>query len=640
MAILSMKKVELIAHSDNRSSVLKKLQDIGAVEVTYTNVDELETAQAPETLVSSEKKLSEVREALVLIKKYDETKSGMLTPKPAITVDKLKNMQESFEEADKVIEDTQQFSKDLGALKTRQHRLKNRVLQLEPYAKFDAPLESIKDNGYTTCLLGTVPTDNIEKYRDICEKYENEAYFEDVDSHKDYLSVYVVMAKELDEELTGELKYIGFAEAYTKDLYGTPADLIYDFNNEYESLEAEAQEYEEKGKRFASDKLTMQAVEDYLLNEIERERCIERLGQTGSTFMLTGWIVDGAEEAVKKTVLEAAPESYVTFEEPQKGDKVPTAVKNADLVTPFEAVTEMYAVTNQKALDPNFIMSIFYFLIFGMMMADMAYGFMLTAGAFAMLKLKKPTGMFRKVTTVILICGLSTSLWGAFFGNLFGVEIFKGVINPINDAMTMLVMCLAVGVLHIIVGLAMGAYTYIRRGKVWDAVFDKFTWILILLGGVLFAVGTVTKIAVVGTIGQWTAIVAAVVLVGSAGRAKKGIFKKIIGGIASLYDVTGYMSDILSYCRIFGMGLATTVIAMVFNTIAGLLFGGVVGYIFGAIVLTIGHVFNIAINTLGSFVHTARLQYIEFFSKFYEDGGHAFMPLGFRTKNYRIERQK
>lgn len=639
MAILSMKKVELIAHSDNRSSVLKKLQDIGAVEVTYTNVDELETAQAPETLVSSEKKLSEVREALVLIKKFDETKSGMLTPKPAITVDKLKNMQESFEEADKVIEETQQFSKDLGALKTRQHRLKNRVLQLEPYAKFDAPLESVKVGDYTTCLLGTVPSDNIEKYRAISEKYENEAYFEDVDSHKDYLSVYVVMAKELDEELTGELKYIGFAEAYTKDLYGTPADLIYDFNNEYESLEAEAEEYEEKGKRFASDKLTMQAVEDYLLNEIERERCIERLGTTGSTFMLTGWIVDGAEEAVRKAVLEAAPESYVTFEEPQKGDKVPTAVKNADLVTPFEAVTEMYAVTNQKALDPNFIMSIFYFLIFGMMMADMAYGLMLTVGAFVMLKLKKPTGMFRKVTTVILICGLSTALWGAFFGNLFGVEIFKGVINPIDDAMTMLVMCLAVGVLHILVGLGMGAYQSIKRGNVWDAIFDKVTWILILLGAVVYALSMFIP-GPLDTVAMILIAVGGLTLVCTAGRAKKGIFRKMIGGLASLYDVTGYMSDILSYCRIFGMGLATTVIAMVFNTIAGLLFGGVVGYIAGAIVLTIGHVFNIAINTLGSFVHTARLQYIEFFSKFYEDGGHAFMPLGFKTKNYRIERQK
>ena len=314
-------------------------------------------------------------------------------------------------------------------------------------------------------------------------------------------------------------------------------------------------------------------------------------------------------------------------------------MKNPGVVAPFEAVTDMYATTHQKAVDPNLLMSIFYFLIFGMMMADMAYGVMLVLGAFFMLKKKKPTGMFRKVTTVILICGISTALWGAFYGNVFGVELYKGVINPIDDAMTMLILCIAVGVLHILVGLGIGAYQSIRRGKLWDALFDKVTWMLILIGAVVFALGMVME-------GPFATI--ALVLVGigfatlilTAGRKKKSIVGKVIGGVASIYDVTGYVSDILSYCRIFGMGLATTVIAMVFNTIATLLFGGVVGYIAGAIVLTIGHVFNLAINTLGSFVHTARLQYIEFFSKFYEDGGHAFSPLGLRTKNYRIEGQK
>ncbi len=639
MAILNMKKAAFIAHSENRECVLKRLQDIGAVEVVKTSLEELEASQAPGTLIELEKKLGEVREALEVIRKYDETKSGILTAKPAITKSGLKDMDEKLEETDEAVEKIRQFTAELSALKTREHRLQNRIMQLEPYAKFDATLESIKENDYTVCLLGTIPADNIENYRALSSKYEQSAYFEDIERDKDYLSVYVVMAKEVDEELTGELKYIGFAEAFTKELYGTPADLIFDLNNECESLNSEAAEYEEKAKKYVDYKLTLQAVEDYLLNEIARERCIERLGATGSTFMLSGWVVQGTEEAVEKAVLEAAPEAYVTFEEPAEGDKVPTAVKNPGVVAPFEAVTDMYATTSQKAVDPNLLMSIFYFLIFGMMMADMAYGVMLMLGAFLMLKKKKPTGMFRKVTTVILICGISTALWGVFYGNLFGLELYKGVINPIDDAMTMLIICIAIGVVHILVGLGIGAYQSIRRGKVWDALFDKVTWMLILIGAAVFAIGMVFE-------GPFSTI--ALVLVGigfatllfTAGRKKKSVVGKVIGGVASLYDVTGYVSDILSYCRIFGMGLATTVIAMVFNTIATLLFGGVVGYIAGAIVLTIGHVFNLAINTLGSFVHTARLQYIEFFSKFYEDGGHAFAPLGLRTKNYRIEEQK
>lgn len=632
MALLEMKRVSLIAHSDSRNAVLQKLQDIGAVEVISTSVEELSAVKAPETLVALEKRLSDVRESLDLIRKYDESKSSFLTPKPAITKTKLKNMQESFDEADKAISKTKQFAEDMNALKARRHRLKNRMIQLEPYKRFDIPLESLGASTYTTSLLGTIPTDNEEKYKEIREEYADSAYFEQVDESKDYFSVYVIMLSEVDEKLTGELKYIGFAEAYTKDLYGTPKDLLFDCQNEYDSLGRESDEYEEKARQFSDDKLVLQAVEDYLLNEIERERCVENLGATGSTFMLEGWIVADSEEAVQKAVLETAPESYIAFRQTEENEIPPTAVSNPNAVQPFEAVTDMYGVPSSKGYDPNLWMSIFYFLIFGMMMGDFAYGIILSLGALVVLKLKKPTGMFRKITTVILICGISTSLWGLFFGNIFSIKGIPSIVNPIDDAMTMLIICLGVGVLHILVGLGIGAYMSIRRGKVWDAIFDKISWMLVLIGGIMLALG-----GTVGTIGTYMALIGLFTLLLTQGRHKKSVIGKAVGGLASLYDITGYVSDILSYARIFGMGLATSVIAMVFNTIAGLFMGSIAGYIIGIIVLTVGHVFNIAINTLGTFVHTARLQYIEFFSKFYEGGGHAFMPLGMRTKNYRLE---
>lgn len=632
MALLEMKRVSLIAHSDSRNAVLQKLQDIGSVEVISTSVEELSAVQAPETLVALEKRLADVRESLDLIRKYDESKSSFLTPKPAITRTALKNMQDSYDEADKAIIKTKQFAEDMNALKARRHRLKNRMIQLEPYKRFDVPLESLGESTYTTSLLGTIPSDNEEKYKEICEEYADSAYFEQIDEHRDFLSVYVIMLSEVDEKLTGELKYIGFAEAYTKDLYGTPKDLLFDCQNEYDSLGRETDEYEEKARQFADDKLVLQAVEDYLLNEIERELCVEKLGATGSTFMLEGWIVAESEETVQKALLETAPETYITFREPDESEIPPTAMLNSRGVAPFEAVTNMYDVPSSKGFDPNLLLSIFYFLIFGMMMADFAYGIILTLGALLVLKLKKPTGMFRKITTVIMICGISTSLWGLFFGNIFSIEGIPYVINPINDAMTMLAICLGIGILHILVGLGTGAYVSIRRGKVWDAIFDKVSWMLVLIGGIMLALG-----GLIGTIGTYMMLGGLAVLLLTQGRHKKGIISKFFGGLASLYDITGYVGDILSYARIFGMGLATSVIGMVFNTVAGLFMNGFIGYIIGIIVLTIGHVFNIGINTLGTFVHTARLQYVEFFTKFYEGGGHEFMPLGVRTKNYRLE---
>jgi V/A-type H+-transporting ATPase subunit I len=338
---------------------------------------------------------------------------------------------------------------------------------------------------------------------------------------------------------------------------------------------------------------------------------------------------------VEKAILETAPEAYIHFRDPEEGEIPPTALDNPRVVRPFEAVTDMYAVPSPKGFDPNRIMAFFYFVIFGMMMGDFAYGVLLTLGAFAVLKLKKPIGMFRRITTVVMYCGISTALWGLFFGTIFSIEGVPYVLSPLKDAtgaLATLGLCLGIGVLHIMTGLGIAAYMDIKRGHVFAAIFDRVSWMLVIIGGIMLVAG-----GTIGTVGTYMALAGLLILLLTQGRSKKGFVRKAMGGLSSIYGITSYVSDILSYCRIFGMGLATTVIAMVFNTIAGLLMGGAVGYVFGIVILTVGHVFNIAINALGAFVHTARLQYIEFFNKFYEGDGHAFMPLGIRTKHHRLE---
>ncbi|MDD5016994.1 MAG: V-type ATP synthase subunit I [Eubacteriales bacterium] len=627
-----MKRVTLIAHADRKSAVLKALQNIGAVEIVTTNEEDLSPARLALSLGGLETRLDNVRESLALIRKYDDAKTPFLMSKPGISRSALKDMRGKFLEADEAIQKIKRFSFDMTALKTRRQQIKNKIIQLEPYEKFDAPLESVGTGRYSKSLLGTIPSENEKEYIRIREEYGELACFETVDEQNDIFSVYVIMHHDIYERLTGELKFIGFSEAYTKDLYGTPRDLIFDYKNELESLHNETKEYEKNALRFSEDKPMLQALEDYLINEIERERCVEHLGETGATFMLEGWVTADDQDHVEKTVLDIAPESYIAFRDPEEDEMPPTAFANAKAVAPFEAVTTLYSVPSAKGFDSNFLMSIFYFLIFGMMIADFAYGLILTFGALLVLKLKKPDGMFRKVTTVIMICGISTSLWGLFFGTIFSIEGVPSIINPLEDAMSMLIICLGIGIIHLMFGLGMGAYINIKRGKVWSAVFDNVSWIMVLAGAVMLVFGGVT-----GTVGTYLAIAGVAILLLTQGRHKKGIIGKAVGGLASIYGATGYLSDILSYCRIFGMGLATTVIAMVFNTIASLFFGGIFGYIVGIIVLTVGHVFNIAINTLGAFVHTARLQYIEFFSKFFEGGGHMFKPLSMRTKNYRLE---
>jgi len=635
MAILGMKRMALIAHQDSRDKLLKSLQDLGAVEVVSTKLEGLSGAHHPQTLSLLEEKYAAVREALETLRPYDENKPSFLTPKPPISRSSLKDTVKRFDEAEEIIDKVKAFADDMNALKARRQRLKNRIAQLEPYARFDAPLESIGESKYTASLLGVIPDDSLDKYKQITQDYRDWASFETVDNQKDTFTVFVVMHKSVREKLTGELKFIGFSEAFTKDMIGTPGDIIHDCENEYLSLEEESKEYEDKARHYVSDKPLLTALEDYLANEIAREKCVEKVGETGSAFALEGWVISDDQQRVEKAILEAAPEAYIHFRDPEEGEIPPTALDNPRVVRPFEAVTDMYAVPSPGGFDPNRIMAIFYFIIFGMMMGDFAYGVILSLGAFAVLKLKKPIGMFRRITTVVMYCGISTALWGLFFGTIFSIEGVPYVLSPLKDAtgaLATLGLCLGIGVLHIMTGLGIGAYMDIKRGHFFAAIFDRVSWMLVILGGIMLFVG-----GTLGTVGTYMALAGLLILLLTQGRTKKGIVRKAMGGLSSIYGITSYVSDILSYCRIFGMGLATTVIAMVFNTIAGLLMGNVVGYIFGIVILTAGHVFNIAINALGAFVHTARLQYIEFFNKFYEGDGHAFMPLGIRTKHHRLE---
>lgn len=631
MALLRMEKLTLIAHAASRQSILKALQSIGAVEITSSSLtEELNASAEPSSLSGLEDKLSRIKEALDLISRYDENKPGLLTPKPAISRNELQGMEERLAQADEAVILIKRFADEMNSVKSTGQRLKSRIAQLEPYERFDAPVESVADSLYTSRLLGMLPADSAEKYSRIEQDYSDTAYFETLSEDSDGIFIWAVMHSDVREKLTGELKYIGFSEAYIKDMYGTPKDIVADLKNECGALEKEAAQYEEDAKKLAGERDMLSAAEDYLINEIERERSIGKLAETGAAFVLEGWLTAQTRQDVEQAIMACAPEAYIEFRDPLEDENPPTAVKNVKIVEPFEAITDMYSIPSSKGYDPNKIMSLFYFLIYGMIIGDAAYGAILALGGLAVLKLKKPTGMFRKVTTIIMYCGISTIIWGLIYGTVFSIEGIPAIINQIDDAMMLLLICLGFGVIHIITGLAVGMYLDIKGGDFWAAIFDRFSWIMVMVGGIMYLAN------VAASIGLYILLGGLLILLLTAGRAKKGIVRKITGGLASIYGITGYVSDILSYSRIFGMGLSTSVIAQVFNTIAGLVMGSVIGYIFGIVILVIGHSFNIVINALGAFVHTARLQFIEFYSKFYQGDGRAFSPLSVKTKHHRL----
>ena len=399
--------------------------------------------------------------------------------------------------------------------------------------------------------------------------------------------------------------------------------------------------------RLAGGMAELKVLYDLEMTTLTAARQKQKLAATEQCAVLEAW-VPAAREAKVAAALDRLPCAY-GMEDPTPEDTVPVLLQNNGYASNFEWVVGMYSYPKYGTYDPTLVMSIFYFVIFGLMFADVGYGLLLTLGGFLGPRLmKNPSPGIKRALTMFGYCGISCILLGAVFGGWFGdlpyaimtafmgyesaaaaqaaVPFFNGVtitlggeplsLNPLVNPIPFLIISLAMGLIHIVGGMAVKFYVLCREGKILSAIFDVGSyWILFAGIGVVFLQKTV---------GLALIITGVALIVLTFGREKKGLAAKLVFGLKGLYDLISYASDLLSYSRILALGLAAGVMAQVFNLLGTL--GGVSlpGIILMLIVLPVGHGLNMAINVLGAFVHTCRLQYLEFFSKFYEDGGKPF----------------
>ena len=333
-------------------------------------------------------------------------------------------------------------------------------------------------------------------------------------------------------------------------------------------------------------------------------------------------------EKAETQLRKVSPTVALEFYDPLEGEEPPVLLHNPKIATPFESVVSGFALPKSNSFDPTTIMMPFFVNFMGMMVSDAGYGLMMAILFPILIKLRKPAPGTRRLMWILMAAGIATLFWGAMYNTWFGFAPFPSVFNPVENAMPVMLLCIVLGAIHLFVGLGVAAYMNIKRGKWLDAVFDQLSWAMVIIGlAVMVLVNT--------QIGQWTALAGVAIILYSAGRHKsKNPFKRLLSGLGALYGITGWISDLLSYMRLFGMGIATGVFGMVINILIGMLMqSGIIGIIFGAVIFVVGHMLNLAINTLGAYVHSCRLQYIEFFSKFYEDGGKPFVPLS-ETSRY------
>ncbi|MBE6964681.1 MAG: V-type ATP synthase subunit I [Ruminococcaceae bacterium] len=639
MAIVRMKHLSVMAMASERKKLLELLSHIGVVEISETaECDGFSRVENP----VSEKLLEElttVKSAISLAKRYGSFKKGMFTPRPAVTE------REFFDDAliSAALSDAKRIT-DAEAMLSRDRaeaaRLSAVAETYTPWCELDVPLDTPSGRFYDT-TLATVPAS--KSAEDIGQTVAaaselSECFVVSADRELNY--VFVLSFCDDTERVRDALKQIGGAIVRFAGVDKTAKEKISELQKEISELEKAISETEASLSVTEDVYDRLLAAHDALETRISVADAEEMGIGTERVFYIEGWC-PAREEKMLTEIFEENGTAY-EFRDPEEDEEPPTLTHSARFISPFETVTNMYSPPAYRGIDPNPTMAPFFAMFFGIMLSDAGYGLLLMlAGIFALVKMK-PRGGFKNFMQLAIICGASTVLWGLLFGGFFGdaipsvYRLFTGKVfpyetalwfNPTNDPMTMLIFSLILGGIQIVAGMAVKAYMMIRDGQVWDAIFDIGFWWVLFAGAITCIFNAKVGLYVLGA--------GALGLILTQGRAKKNIIGKFFSGVLSLYDITGYFSDILSYSRLLALSLSTAVVGNVINTMG--ILTGPIGFF---VVFVIGHVFNIAINLVGSFVHSARLQYVEYFGKFYESGGRLFSPLSIKTKNIDVIKEE
>jgi V/A-type H+-transporting ATPase subunit I len=446
-----------------------------------------------------------------------------------------------------------------------------------------------------------------------------------------------LFSKERESDVVPVLKRHNARWANLGDASGTPEEASASLAKEADELREKIEELKAGATELASENRTILVVLDESAEALAKKAAEERFGTTRETFLVEGWMRAADEEHVRETLRAISPEIELLSREPEEDEEVPIDLRNANVVSPFEFVTTLYGRPAYFERDPTPLLAPFFIVFFGLCVSDGGYGLTLAAvSGFFMMKM--PAGGGRQLMKLLMMGGISTAVVGAVTGGWFGIDpsIMPGwlksmiVMNPLAEPMKMLNIVFILGILQVMTGLVIKMIADIREGRWVDGLLDQLLWVfflaLLVPLGYSFILGGEVPASITAFAGKG-ALVAGALVVLTGARKNPNPILKILGGVLKLYDVVGYFGDVLSYARLLALGLATGAIAMAINGVAQMAGGiPIVGPVFAVLVLIGGHVFNLAVNCLGGFVHSARLQYLEFFSKFFTGGGRAFEP--------------
>ena len=639
MAILKMKKLRICGVSEEQTQLIRQLQLLGSVEIgapcALTDTQGVQVfcagdGKSADALLRTSARLTS---ALETLKHYETKKGGLFAARPEKTIGELFR-----DEAYAAALDTAQAVLDAQDARSRLAAEKSRLTAVResfvPWQQLPLPLETLGTQ-HTRILLGTVPAQtDLEALRARVFEAADEVQLEQISADQQSLYLLVFVHKCAAEAVGAALREAGFALTTFDGVQGTAAENIRRTDEAIAACEQQDAEKLAELTALAAQKPALQLAFDRCTQEISKAQAADRLVHSEKTFCLGGWVP--CEDVGK---LEALLSGFccaweLTDPAPEEYPDVPVKLKNNKLTWPLNMVTEMYSLPAYDGVDPNPLMAPFFILFYGIMMADMGYGLLMILASIIITKKSRPKGTSGQMFGLMFSCGISTFLMGALTGGFFGdflpqlvgiidpdttFKALPSLFTPLDDTITILIGAMALGFVQIVTGMAISFVEKIKKGQIMDAIWEELTWWVVFAGIACMALGVTNIVLYVG-IGM--------VVVGSGWSAKG--FGKVTAIFGSVYNhVTGYFGDILSYSRLMTLMLAGSVIASVFNTL-GAIPGNVVFFL---LVSVAGNGLNFALNLLSCYVHDLRLQCLEYFGKFYKDGGKPFEPLAINT-NY------
>ena len=638
-----MKKLRICGVSEEQTQLIRQLQLLGSVEIgapcALTDTQGVQVfcagdGKSADALLRTSARLTS---ALETLKHYETKKGGLFAARPEKTIGELFS-----DEAYAAALDTAQAVLDAQDARSRLAAEKSRLTAVResfvPWQQLPLPLETLGTQ-HTRILLGTVPAQtDLEALRARVFEAADEVQLEQISADQQSLYLLVFVHKCAAEAVGAALREAGFALTTFDGVQGTAAENIRRTDEAIAACEQQDAEKLAELTALAEQKSALQLAFDRCTQEISKAQAADRLVHSEKTFCLGGWVP--CEDVGKLEALlsgfccaweltDPAPEEYLD---------VPVKLKNNKLTWPLNMVTEMYSLPAYDGVDPNPLMAPFFILFYGIMMADMGYGLLMILASIIITKKSRPKGTSGQMFGLMFSCGISTFLMGALTGGFFGdflpqlvgiidpdttFKALPSLFTPLDDTITILIGAMALGFVQIVTGMAISFVEKIKKGQIMDAIWEELTWWIVFAGIACMALGVTNIVLYVGL---------AMVVVGSGWSAKG--FGKVTAIFGSVYNhVTGYFGDILSYSRLMTLMLAGSVIASVFNTL-GAIPGNVVFFL---LVSVAGNGLNFALNLLSCYVHDLRLQCLEYFGKFYQDGGKPFEPLAINTKYVDIQ---